>query len=267
MTGRIADGTRAVKTEPHETAVSTTFSLSMTGEHDEKPQQQVRASRRENGNTGTRNDTSLQQRVSPIGASPAAAAASDNNTTSTNDIPDVEIERENSAWDALGERFEDAASNGRYIDLTTETHGKMLDASRAQADFSVKQAPIDPSTIVQQQQYLPTNEDPALAPLWEYVSDTLDSLRSARESLCSAANRGKHADSMRLALAGINRNMRRIQRFVNAHSDIVADSCIATKRIEELNLLVHKANVFIEKINQKGNGNNDSRSKRRRRRR
>lgn len=55
-------------------------------------------------------------------ASAMAPVATTNNTTTTTSTDtstqDVEIERENSDWDALGECFEIAASQGSYSALT-----------------------------------------------------------------------------------------------------------------------------------------------------
>jgi len=232
-----------VKVEPQET--TSTPPVPQPNENDEKKHDNV-------GEVHARNNKHTTLRIVTNTASAASSAVSStfNNTTTA---PDVEIERENSAWDALGERFEDAASKGRYIDLTdAQEGGTQLSPSRAQSDFSSKPAPVDPSSIVQQQHPLfPMNENSALAPLWNYISNIIGYLRTARESLMRAANGGggSDAETMIPSLHEINRSMYKIQTFVNKHSPLVADSPRAQQRVEELNLLVYKANVFIQKIN------------------
>ena len=85
--------------------------------------------------------------------STAPVATDSRSTSCTDGSQDVQLERENSAWDTLGERFFHAASDGRYIDLSNDDNtGTTLSASRAQEEFAAKPAPIDPSTIVHQSQ-------------------------------------------------------------------------------------------------------------------
>jgi hypothetical protein len=193
--------------------------------------------------------------VPPQGA-PSKRGRSENDEEETD--PDVQIEREDSAWDALGARFENAASEGRYIDLTDEAEDRKLSPSQATADFAAMEVPIDPSTIVQPES-LPRqhqNEDKKLTPLWSQITEAVRALKEVRTELCRMLdNDGTlfvvsfgHAVSM---LQKINKRMKKIQNFCNDHAELVTNSAQATRRVEELNKLVHKANIIGAQCNRR----------------
>mmetsp|Transcript_40254 Transcript_40254/g.83844 ORF Transcript_40254/g.83844 Transcript_40254/m.83844 type:complete len:338 (-) Transcript_40254:89-1102(-) len=188
--------------------------------------------------------------------------------------PDVEIERENSAWDALGERFQEAASRGRYIDLTEQAENKsrrdgprVVSAENARREFARLEAPVDPSTVVAPATAVSTEsagrtnvreaENPVLQPLWDLIAETIFKLQSAREILAPLAHNqhDQRIQNVHGFLEGVNLNMAYIQEFVEWHSDPVANSTAACRRIQDLNLLVHKANIFINQINSTHIGN------------
>ena len=187
----------------------------------------------------------------------------DKGRDSSNDEHDIEIERENSAWDALGERFQDAASNGRYLDLTNDydveepTHHtqQQLSANQARQDFQAVAAPVYPSTTVQyaQSQDRNTNScpNPQLQELWDLITGTIDALKETREKLSNPdfSSKLEAENSIRSSINGINRSVSDMGRYVKRHGDLVLSYSVAVRRIEELNLLVHKANIFINQFN------------------
>lgn len=186
---------------------------------------------------------------------------------------DVELQQENSAWDVLGERFTEAAASGRYIDLTehnnatTGTGGSTLTAAAAQTNFLALRAPVNPSTIVQPVRAAAaatSPQDPALDPLWGMVSTAVKKVTATRTKLVHAASKQrsimdttKHlqhsCDYARLLtpmLNDINISMNSIAKFVDANIELVSRSDLALRRVQELNQLTHKANVFVHQLNQ-----------------
>jgi hypothetical protein len=141
-------------------------------------------------------------------------------------------------------------SDGRYIDLT-DGKERSLPPSRAAAEFAATKTPIDPSTIIQSSAAPPTTTDDAcLSPLWKLVSDAIASLRRIRSELVEEVNRNSLAGVARnVELNNMNQDMIKILQFVKRHSNLVSDSAKAVKRLEELNLLVMKANLLISQIN------------------
>ena len=206
---------------------------------------------------------------------PAPPRAQQQQQQQQSDDEDVEISKENSAWDALEERFEQAAANGLYLDLTqdddddVEGGAKPLSAETARQDFSKASFPQDPSTMVHDSTTLPSaaaalttttttrkDEEPEeLQELWMLISDTIRALEAARGDLQRACSGGQ--DRLRKDMlkrnhdhvAHINKRVKRIQSFVKKYPTVTTDSARAVRRIEELNLLVHKANIFINKFN------------------
>ncbi len=121
-----------------------------------------------------RNNRRRHTKTDETAKSSAASVATNNSSTSCTDASqDLQLERENSAWDTLGERFVCAASDGRCIDLSNDNTITTLSASRAQEEFATKPAPIDPSTIVQPNQATASQQETAndlrLEPLWLYI--------------------------------------------------------------------------------------------------
>jgi hypothetical protein len=189
--------------------------------------------------------------------SSAASVAADNPSTSCTDASqDVQLERESSAWDTLGERFFCAASDGRFIYLSNDNTITTLSVSLAHEEFAAKPAPIDPSTIVQPNQATASQQETAndsrLEPLWLYITNVIDQIQHARRLIIRAMDRkyGDEEDSIRHSLHDINNgHMRRIQTFVSQNGKLVTESPVAQHLIHELNQLVHKANIFIQQFN------------------
>eukprot|EP00548_Thalassiothrix_antarctica_P009916 CAMPEP_0194163012 /NCGR_PEP_ID=MMETSP0152-20130528/79809_1 /TAXON_ID=1049557 /ORGANISM="Thalassiothrix antarctica, Strain L6-D1" /LENGTH=125 /DNA_ID=CAMNT_0038872961 /DNA_START=44 /DNA_END=422 /DNA_ORIENTATION=+ len=117
----------------------------------------------------------------------------------------VEFEREDSEWDALGERFRQAAAEGRYYELNDDVKedgivsgvAKNLSSAEAAADFSSLQAPVNPSTIVhdkKRQQEEEEEEDTELKPYWQLLRNVMESLRSARDELDRSFDENNKSD-------------------------------------------------------------------------
>lgn len=181
-------------------------------------------------------------------------------TATTHD--DIQVEREDSAWDALGERFKDAADAGRCIDLTGDSGegAKTVSRDEAASDFASLPTPVNPSTIVHDAlapSSRPEDENPELQPLWNILKQVIEALQKAREKVSQAlearngwgsaksARRGR----LRSIICDINRKMSVIQQFCNDHPDAVVNSNKAVEKVESMNRLVAKANVFIDNFN------------------
>lgn len=163
---------------------------------------------------------------------------------------DVILERENSAWDVLEERFQQSAADGRYLDLT-EDHGTVheLGVSDAVEAFAATDLPVDPSTIVHTEEP-PTEEHrqtplvtQLLAELGTLINTLVEKLKTIREKLLRGAVQDKKE------IMSINRLSKQLQKFVNHNSDAVMESGVAVRRIEGMNLLICKANTLITAYN------------------
>ena len=171
------------------------------------------------------------------------------------DDDDVVLERENSAWDLLGERFQKAATDGRYVDLSEEKDGGQLDASDAAKSFAGLKKPVDPSTIVHHSESTSNNnnnnhtvDDPLLAELGSLVTDLVTKLKATREKLLNPTSNPRPA-ALREQIKQINQLSKRLQKFVNKNSEAVMNSDVAVRRVEAMNLLVCKANILITNYN------------------
>lgn len=110
---------------------------------------------------------------------------------------DVQIESENSAWDALRDRFESAAQDGSFIDLTDElsTAGRALSASDATESFNQLPVPVAAHTLVGAPASATVDlrggaETPhALKPVKYAIHNVLEKLKTAREQLLDAMMR------------------------------------------------------------------------------
>lgn len=146
-------------------------------------------------------------------------------------------------------------SDGRYIDLTGAKE-RSLPESRAAAEFAAIKTPIDASTIIQSAAAPPTTtEDPRLLPLWKQVFDVVQALLFIRSELTDEIDRNRlvvaswNKEAWNAKLNNIIQAMRKIQDFVTRHSKLMSDSDKARKRVEQLNLLVMKANILISQLN------------------
>lgn len=187
-------------------------------------------------------------------------------TTDNNDDAGVEILRENSAWDALGERFQMAASDGRYIDLT-EHEPRQRGTAAAAAEFQALEAPVDPSTMVpasaaaleKKENSREKNDPPALTLLWDLINSAVETLKNVRLILVEEIERlGKNSlqgisfkRDTRKTVHMIDQRMLKIQKHVKKHQRLIMDSDAAVERVQNLNLLVQKANVLIAQVNAK----------------
>ena len=170
-----------------------------------------------------------------------------------NDDDDVVLERENSAWDLLGERFQKAATDGRYVDLSEEKDGGQLDASDAAKSFAGLKKPVDPSTIVHHSESTSNNnnhtvDDPLLAELGSLVTNLVTKLKATREKLLNPTSNPR-PKALRGQIKQINQLSKRLQKFVNRNSEAVMNSDVAVRRVEAMNLLVCKANILITNYN------------------
>ena len=172
-----------------------------------------------------------------------------------NDDDDVVLERENSAWDLLGERFQKAATDGRYVDLSEEKDGGQLDASDAAKSFAGLKKPVDPSTIVHHSESTSNNnnnnhtvDDPLLAELGSLVTNLVTKLKATREKLLNPTSNPR-PNALRGQIKQINQLSKRLQKFVNRNSEAVMNSDVAVRRVEAMNLLVCKANILITNYN------------------
>lgn len=163
---------------------------------------------------------------------------------------DVILERENSAWDVLEERFQQSAADGRYLDLTND-HGTVheLGVSDAVEAFAATDLPVDPSTIVHTEEP-PTEEQKQtplvtqlLAELGTLINTLVAKLKTTREKLLRGGLQDKNE------IVSINRLSKQLQRFVNGNGDAVMESAVAVRRIENMNLLICKANTLIAAYN------------------
>ena len=197
---------------------------------------------------------------------------------------DLILEREDSAWDVLGERLKRNAAEGRYLDLTSDDPSKDLgtvlsveDATRA---FEAMERPkADPSSMVPNgnasngteiaaaavaaagdgANVKDTHDDPVLAGLSTLIHDAVDELKKSRERLLQIMSGAAGKDGRRRysskrgtlirMLKSLNQSMKAIQKYVNRHSKIVMGSTVTVERIERMNLLVFKANALITACN------------------
>ena len=176
-----------------------------------------------------------------------------NQNNDVDDDDDVVLERENSAWDLLGERFQKAATDGRYVDLSEEKDGGQLDASDAAKSFAGLKKPVDPSTIVHHSESTSNNnnhtvDDPLLAELGSLVTNLVTKLKATREKLLNPTSNPR-PKALRGQIKQINQLSKRLQKFVNRNSEAVMNSDVAVRRVEAMNLLVCKANILITNYN------------------
>ena len=202
----------------------------------------------------SKKDRNKSARLSP----PETATTTDKN----NDDAGVEILRENSAWDALGERFQRAASDGRYIDLT-EHEPRQRGTAQAAADFEALEAPVDPSTLVAAAAPLETKENsadpPALTLLGDLINSAVEALKHVRLILVGEIERlgdknqhqGGYKKDTKRTVYLIDQRMLNIQKHVGKHQAVIMGSHVAVERVQNLNLLVQKANVLIAHVNEK----------------
>ena len=203
----------------------------------------------------------IQTEATPAGKSAASASNPLGSPQYQKEDTDVTIERENSAWDALGERFQAAAAKGRYLDLTADDDGsdssRKLSVETAKQDFAAAPAVVNPSTIVQPAVTAPMTtatstgetDDSTLEQLWSLIACTIEALQEARRSLQTKYMTVSLTCDLHSRLKRINDSVDQIQEYVMSHEDEVCDSSLAMRRLEELNLLVHKANVFVTQFN------------------
>lgn len=180
-------------------------------------------------------------------ASPTAPSEAGNDG---GDDDDVILERENSAWDALEERFKRNAAEGNYIDLTVEGGRKISETKAAETFEAIRQSGEASSTVnnaavaAAVAAVEPSSDNNAvLNQLGNLIQKTVKDLQNVRGNLMTTMqeNKGPRASAqLRNFLASIGRTTHQIQRFVN-------------RNIEKMNLLVMKANTLITAINQKGN--------------
>lgn len=196
---------------------------------------------------------------------PKAAAAA----ASMNDDDDVVLQKENSAWDSLEERFQQGAANGRYLDLSSDGVQELGVAEAAQS-FAAIDVPNDPSTMVHtsastssgaKQQQQEEEPSPLLIELGGHVSRLVEKLKKARETLMMRPPRAattvneisEDLVDLTTTINEINCMATKLQQFVNQNSDDVSDSAVAIRRIENMNLLIHKANALISGYNNNSN--------------
>ena len=161
-------------------------------------------------------DTIALAQISPPGAGESERAAMHCMARSELE-EDVRIESENSAWDVLRERFEFAASAGRYIDLSNQSDenqhvserdtdgafkikqgegsrsgagsgsgsGNLLSASDATEEFN--RLPIPSNTIVRAET---PHLRPELCAIKTVIQNVLSKLKAARDELISAMATG-----------------------------------------------------------------------------
>jgi len=182
-----------------------------------------------------------------------STAASLPDRADDDDDDDVVLEKENSAWDVMGERFQQAAAEGRYLDLSftgQQAEKQKLGVSDAAAAFAALPKPVDPTTIVQpslvtNKKQLHHEDDPLLAELGTLVNELVTKLKATRERLL-----GTHATTNLFQdVTEINHLTGLLQHFVDENSDAVMNSAVAIRRIETMNLLVCKANTLITAYN------------------
>lgn len=181
----------------------------------------------------------------------------------------MEIERENSAWDALGERFETAARKGCYLDLTGEGEATELTAQDASAVWEKDQDPeallksqaassnsTQPKAAAQEVIEVMDSDDEAeaaaapqtasrpsvdpLHELWDLMRNALTSLSLARTQLKGMDPRC--SETVRTVDRLITQQ---IQQFIDANATLVLKSQAAIQRIQNINSVVFKANILI----------------------
>lgn len=172
---------------------------------------------------------------------------------------DVVIESENSAWDALRDRFESAAQQGGFIDLTDESSstGQTLSASEATESFNELPVPVAAQTMVGASTPVAmdltnsTETPDALKPIKDAIHDVLDKLKAAREQLLGAMRTGEEV--LAKEIKAINRSVTVLQKKVNSFAEELQGAPRLMHQIEELNKVVMKANILIQQYNKQNN--------------
>lgn len=178
------------------------------------------------------------------------------------------IEKENSAWDVLEERFKKNALEGKYLDLTDDTTngGRVLSVSDAAAAFSaMKQSSGEISMGATMENLCDGGNSSSelngdatnglsgnATYLGFLIQLTVSDLKYAREHLVKVMqDECRSSDSLKRLLKIIGRRTRDIQKYVDNNSNFAVELPSAIDKVERMNLLVMKANALITACNEK----------------
>ena len=186
------------------------------------------------------------------------------------DDDEVLLEREDSAWDALKQRFVQAAARGAYIDVESGDVLSSRDAEISAASEAAISSAINsaiPAAMTGSER--PIAPIP-FAPIPSAVHAIATELRAAREQLvalrntlvtnfASLARLGKREtqsalSALKLTLVqvkGVNARISTVQTLVNDNLTLVRADAALLRQIKILNMVATKANILIHDVNRK----------------
>jgi len=181
---------------------------------------------------------------------PAPTAAK---TTSGDGCDGVWLEKESSAWDSLGERYELAARDGRVLDLTgDEDGGTEVSAKKAMADFGKLPEPSNPAELVHSDAESKAIQLKAPNPKLAHVSKGVDGvvalLGAARLVLVDSIFQSGDVVDKDPLTAIISATLE-LQKLVNVDKLAVSQDQRLMEKLLKLNSLVNKANLLIRRYN------------------
>ena len=193
----------------------------------------------------------------------------------SDDDLEVVLEREDSAWDALKQRFVQAAARGAYIDVESGDVLSSRDAEISAASEATAGAvpavmtgsdrPISPLPFGSREDASPAGAIAAelraaralLVALRNTLVTNFEQLSRLGKGRGGAALRVSAATTLKLTLVqvtGVNARIRAVQTLVNANLPLVRADAALLRQIEILNQIATKANILIHDINAKGAG-------------
>ena len=191
----------------------------------------------------------------------------------SDDDLEVVLEREDSAWDALKQRFVQAAARGAYIDVESGDVLSSRDAEISAASEATAGAvpavmtgsdrPISPLPFGSREDASPAGAIAAelraaralLVALRNTLVTNFEQLSRLGKGRGGAALRVSAATTLKLTLVqvtGVNARIRAVQTLVNANLPLVRADAALLRQIEILNQIATKANILIHDINASG---------------